>query len=224
MSSAILLVGSPAGKKSTSHSLGSYLTDKLAAAGWQTGTELVYAAKGDTQRLAEIAARCAGADLLIMAFPLYVDQLPAPVVDLLLALAEQRQQNTGKQQKLLCIVNSGVPEAHQSDIAVAIVQNFAQSNGYTWLGGLTLGMGATVSGLPLGEGGSKVRNIVKALDLAATDIISGSDISAKAIATLSKQTIPLWMYLWIANRRWGKTSKLSKQQLSAKPYEDSALI
>jgi hypothetical protein len=145
-------------------------------------------------------------------------------VDLILALGEHRQQSTGKPQKLMCIVNSGVPEAHQNDIAVAIMENFALSNGYTWLGGLTLGMGATISGLPLNEGGSKVRSVVKALDLAAADLISGSALCAQAIAVMRKPTIPRWMYIWIANRRWGKTSKLSKQQLSAKPYLDNARI
>jgi hypothetical protein len=222
MSRAILLIGSPAGANSTSHALGSYLSGKLEAAGWQTTTELIYAAKGDKQKLAELAARCAEADLLIFAFPLYVDHLPGPVVATILALEEHRRMNSAKAQKLLCIVNCGFPESYQNDPAVAIMENFARSNGYTWLGGLALGMGGMVSGQPLPKLGGRVRNVVKALDMAAADIIAGNTLSKETIATMRKKTIPRWLYMLMANVGWGRHSKLSKQQLSVRPYRENA--
>jgi len=217
MTQAILLIGSPRGKSSTSFALGKYLTDKLAEAGWQISTELIYASRKNEHGLAELALGCDNADLLILAFPLYADHLPGPVIETILALGDHRRQQSAKLQKLMCIVNCGFPEAHQNDPAVSIMENFAVSNGYTWLGGLTLGMGGAVSGRDLTELGSRTHNVVKALDLAANDIISGNQISVAALATMRKPIIPRWLYLMIADSSWKKYSKLSKKELCARP-------
>ena len=76
---ALLLVGSPKRRRSTSAALGGYLMRGLEEAGVSTSTLFVgdVVAPGGASRL---EAALDGTDLLVLAFPLYVDALPAPLV------------------------------------------------------------------------------------------------------------------------------------------------
>ena len=76
----LLLVGSPKGLKSTSRALGTYLLRKLEAGGMATESMLVGAALHGQANMARMLEAVDSADLVIVSFPLYVDQLPAPLV------------------------------------------------------------------------------------------------------------------------------------------------
>ena len=53
------------------------------------------------------------ADVLVLAFPIYVDSLPYLVTRTLDLLAEHRQQRSpAAAPRLLCITNSGSPKSH----------------------------------------------------------------------------------------------------------------
>jgi len=75
---AVLLVGSPQGRGSSSHALGSYLMEQLAARSVQTDTILIYPALNQPEKMQALLQTLAEADLAVLAFPLYVDSLPAP--------------------------------------------------------------------------------------------------------------------------------------------------
>ena len=76
---ALLLIGSPRGLASTSNSLGDHLLSLLDEHGLAPKKLAVYPALADEKKLGELLAAVDLCSLLILAFPLYVDHLPAPL-------------------------------------------------------------------------------------------------------------------------------------------------
>jgi hypothetical protein len=160
-------------------------------------------------------------DLLILAFPLYVDSLPSRVVAALELIAEHRRiENIPTRRRVVAIVNSGFPEARQNDLALAICRRFAQEVGIDWAGGLALGGGPMIGGRALSQVGGSVRNVMKALDLTATAISEGEPVPKEAVALTAKPMIPLWLYVWMANRGWNRQFKKygTRPRLYDRPY------
>jgi NAD(P)H-dependent FMN reductase len=69
-------VGSPR-LHSTSESLARYLTEGLAARGWQTDIQHIAPALRQPERWAKLEQQFLAADVIALCFPLYVDSLPA---------------------------------------------------------------------------------------------------------------------------------------------------
>ena len=108
---ALLLVGSPRGLASVSHSLGDHLLSLLEQRGLATKKLLLYPALNDEKKMSELLSAVDACSLLVLAIPLYVDHLPAPVIDLLQRVVERRQgQQAAPTQALAAIVNCGFPK------------------------------------------------------------------------------------------------------------------
>jgi hypothetical protein len=229
---AFLLVGSPKGTKSSSYSMGSYLIRKLETGGLATESmsagQALYSKENTDRMLDAVDA----ADLVVVAFPLYVDQLPAAVE----LIAERRRQRAERPsnpaepegssletrpQKLMAIVNCGFPEAYQNQPAVDIMRKFATETGFSWAGALALSMGGAVSQTPLEKGGGKVRNVVKALDLAADSLVAGGDVPPEAVSLMARPVIPRWLYCAFANIGWRQQAKQHgvRKKIFSRPYE-----
>ena len=88
---ALLLVGSPKTRKSTSNSLGGYLFEQLSAQSIQTETIYLHTVLRSPQKMQALLEAVDAADLVTLAFPLYVDALPAPVIEALERIAAHRQ-------------------------------------------------------------------------------------------------------------------------------------
>jgi len=139
---ALLLVGSAKRPHSTSESLGRYLLGQLAGRGYETEALLIHRALKSDQGRGELLAAVERADLLLLAFPLYVDTLPALVIRALEAIAEHRRGGQGSGGgRLVAIANCGFPEASHNDTALAVCRRFAAEAGFEWAGGLALGGG-----------------------------------------------------------------------------------
>lgn len=205
---ALLLVGSPRGLASTSESLGTYLLRKLEEHGFETKkTYATVCVSSDRNReiLLKLADSC---DLLILAFPLYVDSLPSRLVAVLELIADhKRTGNPQMRQRLVAIVNSGFPEARQNDTALAICRCFAHDAGLDWAGGLALGGGQMIAGRPLTKVGGAVRNVTKALDITAAAIAEDEPVPKEAVELMAKPILPSWLYVWMANRGWNRQIK-----------------
>jgi len=219
---ALLVIGSPKGLKSASHTLGSYLLKKLEAGGLGTETLLVGAALRSEADIGRMHEAVASADLILFSFPLYVDQLPAPLVRAAELLAEHRRARPPvKPQKIMAIVQCGFPEAHQTRPASDIMRQFAKEAGFEWAGALVMGMGGALAGRPLEKAGGMARNAVRALDLAADSLLRGGNVPPEAIDLMAKPSIPKWLYLLFAN--WGMKNQAGKhgarKQIYARPYE-----
>ncbi len=96
------------------------------------------------------------ADLVTLAFPIYVDTLPAPVIEALELIAAHRQgSDPSHRQSFTTFANCGFPEADQCANALAICDTFAGQAGFEWAGSLALGAGEAINGASLAEGGGK---------------------------------------------------------------------
>jgi hypothetical protein len=90
------------------------------------------------------------ADIVILAFPLYVDGLPYLVTQAFEQIAAHRANETDVWLPLfLAIANCGFPEAAHNATALAICRQFADKAGFAWAGGLALGEGGAISGRSL---------------------------------------------------------------------------
>ena len=217
----LLLVGSPRGMASTSNSLGDHLLSLLEERGMALKKLAVYPALADEKKLGELLAAVDACHLLVLAFPLYVDHLPAPLIDMLQQVAERRQGRQGEtRQSLAAIVNCGFPETAHCRPAAEIMRIFAAQAGFRFLGCLALGMGGAIGNRPLAKVGPIVRHQVKALKGAASCLAEGKEIPADVIALMGKAMMPRWFYSLVADWGWKRTAKKhgSSRKLRDQPY------
>ena len=219
---ALLLVGSPKPRYSTSESLGDYLIGQLEQKGFTTEKiKINQAIRTDSGKnmLVSSVNEC---DLLIFSFPLYVDSTPSSLIKAMELIADLRRgKQRTKKQVLLAICNSGFPEAHQIHTALAILKCFAKEAGFIWAGGLSLGGGGAIGGKPLNALGGMVRNVVKGLDLTAIAIAEGSPVPEEAIKLMAKPFIPHWLYLMFGQLSWRKHARKygTHKNLNDRPYQ-----
>lgn len=216
---ALLLIGSPKYKNSTSESLGNYLLQNLHEKGYICDKlHILTVFKNDIE---ELLSKVNDTDLLIISFPLYVDSLPSPLIRALELIGENRREKRNtKKQRLIAIANNGFPESFHNYTALNICKNFADKAGFQWLGGFAVGSGAAINGRPIEQLGGMTRNKVAALDMAVEAIAKDSSIPPIAFELMSSKLIPTPLYTFIANQGWKVQSKKfeAKKELYAKPY------
>lgn len=215
----VLLIGSPRGGHSTSGRLGEFLLAHLGSQSWSASTFVARKVTANATAWAELESVLATADLLIVATPLYVDSLPAPLIETFERLHElRRTAPPAKTQRLIAILNSGFPEASQNATALAICRCFAQRTGFRWDGGLALGMGGMLAGQPITEQG-RTHAVAIALRQAAEDLAAGGAISEAAAQALAQPMMPAWLYRLIADLMFRITAwRRGVFRLGAQPY------
>ena len=217
---AVLLVGSPRTGKSTSSSLGGYLFEQLQARGIETQTLHIYTSLNSQTRMDAMYEAVDNAHLVVLAFPVYVDTLPAPVTAALEKIAAHRKGNPS-QIRFAAISNCGFPEAHHNQTALAVCSEFARQNGFAWQGSLAFGGGeGLVHGIPLNEMDGRATPLKQALDLAAEALSDGLPIPQTAQNLFSKPVIPNWIYKLFGNHGWRQQAKQygMQKELRRQPY------
>jgi len=231
---ALLIVGSPkTNSPSTSSVLGGYLLDHLQRVGWETESLTLRASLNREEGQRELLSSVEHARLILLVFPLYVDALPYLVTKALTVIAAQRPPSREtSSQRLVGIVNSGFPEAHQNSVALAICREFSEQCGFAWAGGLALGGGGMVGGQPLSQAQRSrppLKHVFAALDLTAAALAQGRPVPEEAVKMMTKNPIPFlplalwhWLYLRIGGRGFEQEAArngVSKHGLRARPYE-----
>lgn len=205
---AVLLVGSarPRGT-STSEALGGYLLDRLAAGGFETDVFHV----GRCQRPEKerrLLRAVDGADLFVLATPLYVDSLPYLVTRCCERMVAHRAGLPERSSvRFLALVNCGFPEWEQTRTALDICRVFARKAGFVWSGGLGLGGGEAIRGRRLEDLGRRARHVRGGLDLAATALLSDRVVPEEAQALLGRPLIPSRLYTIVGTIRWLRTAR-----------------
>lgn len=194
---ALLIVGSPKTlSPSTSSVLGEELLGRLAVAGWQTESLTLKHRTCREAGKAELLAAVDRADLILLAFPLYIDAFAYLVTKALEVIAEHRLAagDGARPQGLCALANNGFPEAHQTYLALSILRRVAARSGMTWLGGMALGAGeATIGGHPLkasSDSGIPLFRISRALDAAGAALARGEAVPAEALQGMARVPIP----------------------------------
>lgn len=207
MRRAVLLVGSPKTRKSNSNSLGGYLMEQLAARGMETQTIQIYTSLNSRERMATLLDAVSRADLVALAFPLYVDALPGPVVVALERIAAG-QAAKATSQRFIAIANCGFPESAHNATALAICEVFARRAGFAWAGGLALGAGqGLIHGSPLSELGGQALPLQRSIEMAAMALAEGDAIPQAAVELMAKPVIARWLYLLMGNYGWRMQAK-----------------
>ena len=219
--SALLLVGSPKPGRSSSLALGEYLLAELARRGWGIETVNLRRVMNDPGRL---HAAVDGCELLVLAYPLYVFGLPAPVVLTLERLAEAPRDHAGAEApavapRLVGIVNCGFPEHAHNDLSIAMCRLFAAQAGWHWCGALSLGGGGVLDGGPLRERGPVARSVRRALECAAEALDDGRDIPKEAVRLMAKPMVPPRIYRLMANWGWRRLARSNgvSERLAERP-------
>jgi hypothetical protein len=217
---ALILTGSPKGRKSASFSLASRLAEGLRENDVSAREEPVHAGLRTEEGTRRMLDAVDGSDLVVLVFPLYVDSLPAPLTRLLELVAERRTRVSSPGiPRLAAIVQCGFPESRQCDTAVGICRLFAERTGMRWAGSLAMGMGGSIGEdirrLP---GGGK--NILDALKMAAESLAMGGAIPVEATTLFSRPLMPLWLYTLIGNLGWRMQLRKNKSRrpLTYRPY------
>jgi NAD(P)H-dependent FMN reductase len=218
--SALLLVGSPRGSASASAAISAHLAGLLREHGLTVSTEWIHRNVREDPELWRLAGALGAADVVVLATPLYVDSLPAPVTRALEVLARRRAAGARLPSRFLAIVNSGFPEAVHSDTALAICRQWAGEAGLDWIGGLGIGGGGMLAGRPLAELGGRARSVTRALALSADAIARGMIIPEEARRLAGTLPIPAWLYRFFGE--WGFRQEAKKHgtrgRLGARPY------
>ncbi len=210
-SNALLLVGSPKQKKSsTSSVLGNALLKKLEKRGWST-TALPLKQKLLCTNKNDLFSAIAKADLIIITCPLYGDTIPFLTTKAFELIEQKKEEFTNRDQKrVIAIVNNGFPETYQNFISLSICRNFAHECGMSWAGGLAMGAGEVLlSGQPItGFKGYKgiirppLYYIDKALCIAADSLSLGLGVPDQAVELMARKPLSFisfnfWCYLYI---------------------------
>ncbi|NTW83379.1 MAG: NADPH-dependent FMN reductase [Chlorobiaceae bacterium] len=218
--SATLLVGSPRMVKSTSGALGGYIAERLAESGVRTDTFQLYKVSGNPDRTRAMLESIDKTDLVILAFPLYIDSIPAPVLSVMRTIKDHRN-NIALQGRLVAIANCGFIESQHNENALASCAVFAKESEFSWMGSVSIGGGeGLVHGKPLRELGGPAIPYKKNLDLVAAALAMGKPVPEEARKQLAKPFTPGWIYRAIGSMGWKKEARKNGivQQLSARPY------
>ena len=220
---ALLLVGSPKPGRSTSLALGEYLLADLQRRGWGSETVNLRRVMNDPGPL---HAAVEGAELVILAYPIYVFGLPAPTVLALERLAEGPHGGDGTANgaapapRLVAIVNCGFPEHSHNDLSIEMCRQFAAQAGWHWSGALSLGGGGVLGGRPLRERGPVSRSVRHALEVAAAAFDDGRDVPEEAVRLMAKPMLPPRLYRWASNHGWRSMARGNgvRDQLAERPF------
>lgn len=232
---ALLLVGSPKTKSpSTSGVLGEELLGRLGRAGWDTESLTLKPSSFREAGEAELLAAVDRADLIVLAFPLYIDTVPYLVSRALEVVAAHRRAagDGAREQGIFVLANNGFPEAHQNNLALSVVRLFAAQTGMTWLGAMALGAGeGMLGGRPLtdkGANGIPLFKVSQALDAAGAALALGEAVPAEARQEMASVPIPhmprfLWHQIFMrgAASHWQKQAAgngVSKGDMLAAPH------
>lgn len=234
---ALLIVGSPKTKqRPTSDICGEYLLNIMKSSGWKIDKLTLNRGLNREKKQEELCSAVDRSDLIILAFPLYVNTLPYLVTKALELIANHKTKIQIKRpQRIFTFINNGFPEFYQNALALAICRNFAELSGISWTGALAMGAGEAIGqGQELTQpkrSGPPVKHVIIALDKAGEALVKGIPIPSKIQKLISKPPIPLmtfgvWRWLFLnlfSSRSWEQKALengVKKEELFAKPYAD----
>ncbi len=143
-------------------------------------------------------------DVLVFAFPLYVDGVPSHLLNCLCQIEEASKNIKDKSITVYTLVNCGFYEGHQNKWAINIMKNWCVKAGFKWGQGIGIGCGgalASMSSIPLGKGPKSSMGITfKSL----ADNIHTKSQASDAFFSLN---FPRFMYKLIAEFGWRQTIK-----------------
>jgi hypothetical protein len=145
------------------------------------------------------------ADAVVVSFPLYVDHLPAHLLESLEEAAavcrEARQKEGGlRLPRLYALINNGFYEPEHSLSAAGALKLFCRDSGMRWSGALMAGGGPVVSSAPalFGAGVFPFGRLGRALMEFARKVSALEDAGETGV----RLPVPRRLYVFMANTYW----------------------
>lgn len=146
------------------------------------------------------------ADILVLAFPLYVDALPAPLLEWLISYRDLvRARGAGVPAKVYAVCNCGFHEAKQTELALAIIKNFVSSSGLAWGGGLGIGSGGMLVGLASVPPEAGVKRPVSSGLTWLAGLVAGAETPGDI--RLVQFAFPRFAYIFMAHAGWRQLAR-----------------
>jgi hypothetical protein len=163
----------------------------------------------------ETASQFASLDALVLAFPLYVDGIPAHLLGFLEALeralyptfsapdaSETPVRNPDlKAVKLYVLINCGFMEPEHTEVAVDMIKLWCERVGFIFGRAASFGGGGMASSLKIGRGPGK--DYGAALDALAEDVTAGRG----GETILTRVNIPRSLYIKGAHYGWRRAAR-----------------
>ena len=192
----ILLNGSMRSVNGNSAKLARTLSDRLSSE-----TEIIDL-RSYLKDMDALISRLDGSQAIVLCVPLYVDGLPSQVIKLM----EQMEKRGAGNKRIYLLANMGLYESSQLDNLFGAVKQWCSKTGSEYCGGLGISagelMGTLMESIPFSRGTTKkasqgMDHLVRSIDNAE----AMADIYAEPFA------FPRWLYVWIANINWNRTSR-----------------
>lgn len=143
-------------------------------------------------------------DILVFAFPLYVDGIPSHLLNCLIQLEGCFANIKEKEIMVYSLVNCGFYEGHHNELAIEMMENWCAKAGLRWGQGIGIGAGGmlpTLNNIPIGHGPKK--NLEKVLKQLADNIVKCA--SEENIFTTAN--FPRVLYKLAAEMGWRRSIK-----------------
>lgn len=187
MKQALVLVGSPRGKKSSSTSLGNHLMSLFEKRGWESEILWLNRQVKNDDGIVQMLDAVEHADIVVLTAPLYDDCQPSIVIKAMEAIADQKTKSL-ENKKFIPIINCGLPEPEQiTAVSIDIYHKFAKMVGFQWAGSLAIGGGEMIqgkTGKSLDDMGRMAGRVKKALDEIAETLTAGTNYADRSIRTV----------------------------------------
>lgn len=230
---ALLLVGSPRGKRSTSTAVGSYLLNMLKQKGLEPLTsQWIGHILRSQDKIEQFLKAVDAADMIVLAAPLYDDCQPYIVIKAMELMAAHRREQASTQKRdddklFSVIVNCAFPEEHHPETVLRIYRRFAKDVGFLWGGSLAIRSGEALQGRQgktLDDIGSMAKKVKEALGRMADSLSTGSVPADETMSVIPEffSRGPLSFlgsfFIWLNNRGWAKLANKRGEDVNARPY------
>lgn len=214
--------GSPKGDASNSREVISIIQSmSLQEAEWTVVTQIREENNLDSFSFDALFA----ADVLIIAFPLYVDGMPASLMKFLSQYAKGvgAFRKNMDSQRVFAVANCGFYEGIQNELALEMTAHFCAEAGLEWCGGVGIGTGEMILGIqnvPLEAGIRKP--VIAALAALASAVDQKGRPLEKNIYT--QHGFPWILYKLAGEMGWRsriKKNGLAPRDINARPLLDA---
>ena len=210
MKKLLILNASPKKRKSQSERFTAELLRHLDEGSYDIDKVYLYELNYSKYLFEQIAT----SDTVILATPLYIDCLPAKVLELFEDM-EQFTKETFYETKPACylIINCGFMEASQNNTAIEIVGRFCQRVGYRLRQAVSIGSGAMILE-------TRQKSLVERAMCQLARTIEGREPLAEVISLNVK--MPKFLFMSRSNNLWiqvGKKRGLTKGELKEGYYK-----
>jgi hypothetical protein len=222
---ALLLVGSPRGKRSTSYSIGTYLIDLLQKKGFETNTLIIKRELISEGNISNMLEEINKSDVIILTAPLYDDSEPYIVAKMMELLYAKKMKLDNI--RFIPIINCGFFESKQiTAVAIPIYRQFAKIVGLKWAGSLAIGGGEIFQGSKgkllddLGKQADKIKVLLEEIAMKISKDINIGDLIPKLFPKIFYNKSLKKIFIRLNNRNWRKLAIRNGGVVDAKPYLD----